>query len=710
MKILITAKYVSGSAYEGGSSRFFKTVIDTLLSMGHTITATSNPAEYTHVGFDLIICSHGEILDKIKANPAPKVCISHGTIEEEKMQPGADRYIAVSKEVQDFNRNRGFESEVIPQPIAIGKQTRPGKQLKNILIIRRYPMTDDPFEFLSEKYNVMESDIDKPIEDQIALADLCITIGRGALEAMAQGKPALIADNREYIGAKGDGYVTKDNISELAKCNFSGRRFGHPLTREWIEGELSKYSPDDSDFLYEYVKQNHRADLIVGRYLKETQIHLVVPFWRTELKGTLTAAYRPMRVTWHPIMFQDEAVEFDEPWISPVIIPMDAKDCKAAHPGTFKRNWFIQNHPIVDEDYYVTVDDDDMYEPNVMSEIKAMTDDIVIVSMKRGHKIPVEAVHPRRYPIDTLYAQPDYVAIGGISGQQSFVKGKIFGQHTFNENSGTWDGEMAVHHKESGEQIAYRPDLFALFNYYEKGRWEKGLQVSFGVMVNDPLRLDMVLKQSQIPRSAYTNFHFIQNPESAAKGLNFLLNKIEAEGADVAILVHQDMYFRNGWIEKVKIRLAELPDSWVVAGIIGKDMDGLVCGQFHDMRIPLDFDTSHIHTFPQATCCLDEAVIMVHMASKFRFDETMDGFDLYGTLCVLQAWEMGGSAWILDAYAEHYCMRPFTWHPDDSFVKNYKRLYDRFKGIRVDSTALGLPPDGEVRFETSADIGEEKAA
>jgi hypothetical protein len=47
-------------------------------------------------------------------------------------------------------------------------------------------------------------------------------------------------------------------------------------------------------------------------------------------------------------------------------------------------------------------------------------------------------------------------------------------------------------------------------------------------------------------------------------------------------------------------------------------------------------------------------------------------------------------------------MRPFTWYPEDLFVTNYKWLYDKFTGIRVDSTALGLPEDGKVIFETSA--------
>lgn len=504
MKILITAKYVSGSAHEGGSSRFMRLVADTLVDMGHDVIITSEPGQLETHSFDLIICSHDR-LDMVKNNPARKIFISHGIIGDEAMRPGADRYVSVSEEVRGFNILRGIGSEVIGQPIKIMEQKRPGKELKKILIIRR--MADgreDPFAFLSDKYEVRESEFYTPIEDQIARADLCITLGRGALEAMAQGKPVLVADNREYIGSKGDGYVNAKNIREIARCNFSGRRFNHPLTREWIEGELAKYNSDDSDFLYAYAKDHHDARKIVSQYLT--------------------------------------------------------------------------------------------------------------------------------------------------------------------------------------------PDI----------------KISFGVMVNDPLRLDMVLKQSQLPKSL--KCHKIDNPESAAKGLNFLLDKIEADGADIGILVHQDMYFRAGWIEQVKEQISKLPENWMCAGVIGKDMQGRICGKFQDMRIPLDFNTSHIHEFPHPACCFDEAVIIINLKTGFRFDETFEGFDLYGTLIVLQAWESGKSAWVIDARAEHFCMRPFTWHPSDLFVENYKRLYDQYKNIRVDSTALGLPEDGKVRFETSADIGDSQAA
>jgi len=224
------------------------------------------------------------------------------------------------------------------------------------------------------------------------------------------------------------------------------------------------------------------------------------------------------------------------------------------------------------------------------------------------------------------------------------------------------------------------------------------MKASFGCLVNDPLRLDMVLKQSKLPKDV--KCHVLSNAESATKGLNKLLEKCEADGSDVAILVHQDMYFRQGWLEAVADQIRLLPESWVVCGPIGKDMEGLICGQFHDMRVPMDFNTKHLHEFPQPACCFDEAVIVINLAKHFRFDESLDGYDLYGTLAVLQAWEMGGTAWVIDAWCEHFCMRPFTWFPNKAYRRRYKKLYDRFAARwRVDSTAIQMSGDPDERKE-----------
>jgi hypothetical protein len=70
---------------------------------------------------------------------------------------------------------------------------------------------------------------------------------------------------------------------------------------------------------------------------------------------------------------------------------------------------------------------------------------------------------------------------------------------------------------------------------------------------------------------------------------------------------------------------------------------------------------------------------------------------------------MNGTAWVIDAYAEHYCMRPFSWMPDQLFIDNYKLLHERFKkieeGKRLDSTAIGLPKEtvDQIAFMVSAE-------
>ena len=250
------------------------------------------------------------------------------------------------------------------------------------------------------------------------------------------------------------------------------------------------------------------------------------------------------------------------------------------------------------------------------------------------------------------------------------------------------DGLMAIYMKEN-HSVRYEPELYSLFNFYEPGRWTERNQdeqkIAFGVMVNDQTRLDMVLRQSQIKG----NMHYLDKPESATKGLNKLLAVMEAEGAEIGVLCHQDMFFRHDWIKQVKEQVAKLPDSWLVAGAIGKDMRGRICGKFHAMQIPNYHDTSDVHTFPAPACCLDECVLIVNLKKGFRFDEGLEGFHLYGTLIVLQAWQMGLTAWVIDAFCEHYSLRPLPFFPDESFLSGFKWIYKQFHktAIRIDSTA-----------------------
>jgi hypothetical protein len=260
---------------------------------------------------------------------------------------------------------------------------------------------------------------------------------------------------------------------------------------------------------------------------------------------------------------------------------------------------------------------------------------------------------------------------------------------------------MIVHHKENGERFAFRPDLFAQFNFYEPGRWDvPPYKIAFGSLINNEHRFEMVLKQSELKGFP---LEIVAYPETACKGLNMLLERMENKGHEIAVLTHQDVFFHSWWVNALREQIELLPDSWIVAGVIGKDLQGRIVGKMQDMRMPIAFNTSHYE--PQPASCFDECVIIVNLKKGFRFDEGLPGFDLYGTLCVCQAWEMGGTAWIISAFTEHYCTRSFDWFPGRDFEESFQWLHKRFaKSVaeRIDTTVLGVR-DSLPRYDDEFD-------
>jgi len=217
--------------------------------------------------------------------------------------------------------------------------------------------------------------------------------------------------------------------------------------------------------------------------------------------------------------------------------------------------------------------------------------------------------------------------------------------------------------------------------------------IAFGCLVNDRRRFQNVLYASQIGKDI--NIHTNENAEYATKGLNELLDVIEQDkNIEIVVLTHQDMYYREGWIEKLRKCLSELPEDWIIAGIIGKDWKGVLQGSLRDTRLPNFFILSKNEDYPIDASCIDECCIIVNLKSGFRFDETLKGFDLYGTLACLQVKEAGGTAWIINNIAEHYITRPFSWLPDETFQKSWTWLYEKYK-------TKGLQPYTTVLADTS---------
>lgn len=261
MRILVTSLHKDASG--GGSGSYTATLIKAFEKLGHTVKYSLTPGQEDSNNFDMVVSSHNKQLVQIEHWPIPIVHICHGTVPtDERPVAGASAYVAITPEIQEYLKGLGYESTIIPQPIEIPEEV-PETASEDILYIinsaSRCLVWDLP--------NLKISKRDIPIEEQIKNCKMVITIGRGALEAMAYKKPVIIADNRWYMGAKGDGYVTPEDFPNMARSNFSGRWFFRNATQEWMQTQLSKYNPQDGEKLRELVAETYDSLKIAQQFI-----------------------------------------------------------------------------------------------------------------------------------------------------------------------------------------------------------------------------------------------------------------------------------------------------------------------------------------------------------------------------------------------------------------------------------------------------------
>ena len=88
--------------------------------------------------------------------------------------------------------------------------------------------------------------------------------------------------------------------------------------------------------------------------------------------------------------------------------------------------------------------------------------------MKRGTENKKDFYN--NHPMNTLYAKPENIAICHVGIEQIFIKGKILKRMEF-ENHEYADGKIAVELHQR-YKCQFMPDVYALFNYLEPGRYE----------------------------------------------------------------------------------------------------------------------------------------------------------------------------------------------------------------------------------------------
>lgn len=263
MKILLANNHLFQL---GGSETFTYTLAKEFERRGHDVdvfaiekgglfTLRLNIVDEPADSYDLILVSHRSCLPRVSRTKGPKIFTSHGVFPElEQPCLGADHYVAISDEVARHLRSKGFDPTVIHNGVDCERFSPRQPLRSNLGRVLCLSQSDQAksmvktacaalgIEFFSAR-GVWE------IENLMNDADLVVTLGRGAYEAMACGREVIVFDYRWYIGAPfGDGIVTIEKYSKMLECNFSGRSYKQEFTVEDLANEFTKYNPMMGEF------------------------------------------------------------------------------------------------------------------------------------------------------------------------------------------------------------------------------------------------------------------------------------------------------------------------------------------------------------------------------------------------------------------------------------------------------------------------------
>jgi GT2 family glycosyltransferase len=290
MRILITNNHLNRL---GGSETFTLTLAKELVDRGHNVevftfhegVVSNLIKEFAKVvaapdraGYDLMLINHTTCLSAVQGIPGFKIFTSHGIYPQiEQPESGANAYVAISEEVRQHLKNKGYDSTVINNGIDCRK-FKPIKgiseELKSVLCLCQDPTA---VEYVQEacrqlclKFDAVRypSNLSTKVDEKINEADLVVSLGRGAYEAMACGRSVIVFDMRMYSPLRtADGIVTQENADEIMKNNFSGRRFKLEWGLEDLIHEMKKYDPNIATFNRNFALENFNIEKQVDKYL-----------------------------------------------------------------------------------------------------------------------------------------------------------------------------------------------------------------------------------------------------------------------------------------------------------------------------------------------------------------------------------------------------------------------------------------------------------
>ncbi len=213
----------------------------------------------------------------------PMIFLSHGILPFLEQPPqidlGISRFLAVSEEVKNHLIKHGIKEDEISifrnmidsQKFCpwnkISHHPRKALILSNKIDKRRENVIRRACEnlniqckFVGVRFGRINYAL---IPNCINEADIVFSLGRGVIETMLCGRIPIVFD---CFG--GDGMVTPDNMTEIMKFNFSGRKYRINYTVDQLVLEMKKYEQSHGDLLREMSIEHFSAEIKIGSLLQ----------------------------------------------------------------------------------------------------------------------------------------------------------------------------------------------------------------------------------------------------------------------------------------------------------------------------------------------------------------------------------------------------------------------------------------------------------
>lgn len=190
--------------------------------------------------------------------------------------------------------------------------------------------------------------------------------------------------------------------------------------------------------------------------------------------------------------------------------------------------------------------------------------------------------------------------------------------------------------------------------------------ISIVTLVNRPEIYEENVLRSTLKEKDNIEYIKIDNAVSAASGLN---SGLENATNDIVICCHQDIWFREGWYERLDIILKKLSNFglgcledddglnddgliniWGVLGMAGTTFNNIMVGTHSGLGMIDNRDIIRVQTLDGSCLILKKSVCKEY---DLKFDENLIWFHFYCVDIALQANEKGLGAYVINVPIDH---------------------------------------------------------